>query len=87
MNVDLDVYSRSPLDPLAVALGEDVSVLYVGGEGRSCEAHFSLRDSCKLMLRDSFDRTGADEIMRRFVALIRKLPSGPLPTETELLNS
>jgi hypothetical protein len=32
MNVDLDVFSRSPLDPLATAFGRAVSVLYVGGE-------------------------------------------------------
>jgi hypothetical protein len=43
LNVDLDVWSRSRLEPLAEALGPRVAVLYVGGEGNRHEAHFELR--------------------------------------------
>jgi hypothetical protein len=65
MNVDLDVFSRTSLDPLATAFGEVVRVLYVGGEGRSFEAHFEIADS--------FEKD-ADTLMLEFVALVRGLP-------------
>ena len=42
LNVDLDVWSRARLEPLAQALESHMSVLYVGGAGRRHEAHFEL---------------------------------------------
>lgn len=42
LNVDLDVWSRTLLEPLAKALQPRLSVLYVGGERRRHEAHFEL---------------------------------------------
>ena len=65
MNVDLDVHSRSPLEPLATAFGGAVDVLYVGGGDKSFEAHFEIAGS--------YDKD-ADTLMQEFVALIRKLP-------------
>ena len=65
MNVDLDVLSRSRLEPLAKAFGRAVSVLYVGRQGRLYGAHFELVDSY---------RKDADTLMRAFVDLIRGLP-------------
>ena len=65
MNVDLDVLSRSPLEPLADAFGKAVVVLYVGREGRLYGAHFELADSYK---------KHADALIQEFVVLIRKLP-------------
>ena len=65
INVDLDVRSRSPLEPLASAFGQAVCVLHVGREGKLHGAHFEVADS--------HDKD-ADAILREFVALIRKLP-------------
>jgi hypothetical protein len=42
LNVDLDVYSRESLEPLAATLGKKMGVHYVGREGREHGAHFSL---------------------------------------------
>jgi hypothetical protein len=44
MAVDLDVWSRSPLDPLAAALQRRLFVHYVGRERRRHAAHFSLKN-------------------------------------------
>lgn len=65
MNVDLDVLSRSSLEPLATAFGSAVEVLYVGGQRRLFEAHFELADSFE---------NDADRLMLEFVALVRRLP-------------
>ena len=73
MNVDLDVLSRSRLEPLATAFGSAVTVLYVGGEGRLFEAHFELADS--------FEKD-ADTLMQEFVDLVRGLP----PSARKLWN-
>lgn len=65
MNVDFDVLSGSPLQPLATAFGRAVSVLYVGREGRLYGAHFELADSYE---------KDADALMQEFVDLVRGLP-------------
>jgi hypothetical protein len=66
LNVDLDVFSKVPLDPIADAFGERVLVLHVGRRGRRFGAHFEL---------NSYTRNPqADRLIWRFVQLIRKLP-------------
>jgi hypothetical protein len=64
LNVDLDIWARSPLDELVDAFGRDVCVLHVGKEGRSFGAHLELA---------AFPR-GADRLIRRFVTLVETLP-------------
>ena len=64
MNVDLDVLSRSPLEPLAQAFGKAVTVLYVGPEGRRYGAHFELADSFQ---------KDADALVQGFVDLVHGL--------------
>lgn len=66
LNVDLDVTSRSRLEPLAAAFGDAVSVLYVGGTARLFQAHFEIADS--------FEKD-ADAVINELVVLVRKLPS------------
>jgi len=61
MNVDLDIYSMSDLQPLVTALGERV---YVLPPPQSYEAHLEL--TCEL--------EGADGAIRKFAALIDALP-------------
>jgi hypothetical protein len=63
LNVDLDVYSRSNLEPLAVELGDRVSVLYVGRERGMRSVHLEIAGQ----------PAGADEAIRAFVGLVRKL--------------
>jgi hypothetical protein len=63
LNVDLDVYSRSNLEPLAVELGDRVSVLYVGRERGIWSVHLEIAGQ----------PAGADEAIRAFVGLVRKL--------------
>jgi hypothetical protein len=64
LNVDLDILSTAPLEPLVTAFGKKVSVLYVGGDRRRYEAHLELA---------SFTRT-ADSVIRRFAKLVEGLP-------------
>ena len=64
LNIDLDIWSRSPLDVLADAFGTRVCVLHVGREGRLFSAHVELAT----LSRDP------DRLIRRFVALVRDLP-------------
>jgi hypothetical protein len=64
LNVDVDVFSRTPLDPLTAALGKQILVNYVGREGRRYSAHFSL-----------YDPRSADVAIRRLARLIMKLPT------------
>jgi hypothetical protein len=66
LNVDLDIWSRSALDSLVAAFGSRVFVLHAGREGRRYAAHLELASSG---LRDD-----ADQMITRFVALIRRLP-------------
>jgi hypothetical protein len=65
LNVDLDVYSRDPLDVLADALGRKVSVNYAGREGRDYSLHCSL-----LML----PIPSLDSALRAWTKLITALP-------------
>lgn len=65
-NVDLDILSRVPLDGLINAMRDDVLVLYVGGEGRSYEAHVELASSYSSMT--------ADRAIVGLTRLIQRLP-------------
>ena len=67
LNVDLDIYSMTSLEPLVAALGEDVFVLHVGRSGRRYEAHLETAGSG---YRHVPDRTIAE-----LVAMIEKLPA------------
>jgi hypothetical protein len=66
LNVDLDIHSRTNLQPLVTAMGKKVHVLFVGRIKRTYQAHLELWDSG---LSQS-----ADSIICGFCALIRKLP-------------
>ena len=66
LNVDLDLYSRSNLEPLVAAMGTKVNVLYMGRHKRTYRAHLELAGSG---LDDSPDST-----IRSFCALIAALP-------------
>ncbi len=72
LNVDLDIYSRSDLQPLVNGFGERVIALYVGRERRRYSAHLEL----------AVQRPSADATIRAFCTLIRALPK----TERELWN-
>jgi hypothetical protein len=63
LNVDVDLFSATPLDALVAALGRKVMVHYVGRERRSYTAHFSLW----------FPRN-ADVAIKRLAQMITKLP-------------
>lgn len=65
INVDLDIYSRSNLEPLVTALGKRVFVLYVGRPRRTYEAHLEIAAEPKT----------ADNAIKKFAALINSLPS------------
>jgi len=64
LNVDLDVYSRSNLQPLITALGKNVFVLHAGRDKRTYSAHLELTRETK----------NADATIRRFCELIAALP-------------
>jgi len=64
LNVDLDIYSRSDLQPLVNAFGKKVSVLHVGRYKRTYKAVLELNRIAR----------GADSMIRAFCALIRALP-------------
>src|SRR5258708_38519155 len=70
LNVDLDIYSKSNLQPLVTAMGKKVHVLFVGRIKRTYQAHLELRESG---LSES-----ADSIIRGFCVLIRALPKAAL---------
>jgi len=65
LNVDLDVFARSSLEPLAEAFGSKVFQLYVGRHGRNYGAHFELRAS---------PGRGADALIVGLVQLVKSLP-------------
>ena len=67
LNVDLDIWSSTPLDDLVRAFGRRVFVLHSGKDGRRYAAHLELATDGQT--RD------ADALVRNFVALVRKLPS------------
>ncbi|MGH9905690.1 MAG: hypothetical protein ACRD8U_08940 [Pyrinomonadaceae bacterium] len=64
LNVDLDIYSKSDLEPLVRAMGRQISIMYVGREGRSYSAHLEIAGLPR----------NADSAIRRFAKLINKLP-------------
>ena len=66
VNVDLDILSAAALTGLVQAMGDNVSVLYVGGESRQFEAHLELA-SPRLS-------TTPDRAIVGFVKLIDRLP-------------
>src|SRR5688572_9883805 len=68
LNVDLDIFSKAPLDPIAEAFGKKVSVLHVGKWGRRYSAHFELAGS------GAETEKQADRLVRRLVALVKGLP-------------
>jgi len=63
-NVDLDIYSRSNLEPLVAAMGRKILVLHVGRIKRTHEAHLELSRITQT----------ADATVRGFCALVRALP-------------
>src|SRR5215475_10324127 len=73
-NVDLDVYSRLPLDGFVQALGDEAFVLYVGGSGRKYEAH---------ELASSHMDMSADDTIVELTRLIGRLP----PVHRKIWNS
>ena len=67
LNVDLVVWSRSPLDELVAAFGKRVDVLYVGSEGRRYGAHVELASVSK----------SVDALVRGLARLVTNLPETP----------
>jgi hypothetical protein len=67
LNVDLDIWSRSPLEPLVRGFGEKVFALHIGKEGRG-------RHGAHLELAASGGQEQADKLIRDLVALVKKLP-------------
>lgn len=65
LNVDLEVFSRSPLDPLIAAFGKKVDILHVGKWGRRYTAH--------LEVAGSGYRADAERLIGRFVAMVKAL--------------
>jgi hypothetical protein len=72
LNVDLDIYSNSNLQPLVSALGKKIYVLHVGRHKRTYCAHLSVKRITK----------DADSTIRAFCNLIESLPRA----ERELWN-
>jgi hypothetical protein len=66
LNVDLDIWSRAPLDDLVTVFGRKVVVLYVGKEGRQYGAHLEV-----------VSPADANRTIRRFVTLVDSLPRLP----------
>ena len=65
LNVDLDIWSKSPLDSLVKALGRRVFALYVGRRGRRYVAHVEVAAA------GSFS---ADRLIQILVGLVERLP-------------
>ena len=64
LNVDLDIFSKSRLEPLVAALGDRIEVHHVGREGSRYSAH----------LERGFPRN-ADAGIKALAALVRHLPT------------
>jgi hypothetical protein len=64
LNVDLDLYSGSNLQPLVTAFGQRVLTLHVGRKAQTYSAHLELSREPKT----------ADFAIRSFAALINALP-------------
>ena len=67
LDVDLDIVSDSPLEPLVQAFGDDVDVLHVGKWGQSYGA--------RLEVGGSGYQDEANELIDRFVSLVEALPN------------
>ncbi len=65
LNVDLDLFSKSNLQPLVTAMGDAVFVLHVGRYKRTYRAHLEIPGLVK----------NADSAIQKFCSLIRSLPS------------
>jgi hypothetical protein len=63
LNIDLDIYSRSPLDSLVQAFGRHVVTLYVGRQGRRHAAHLEMATYSQ----------NPDRLIRRFADLVQRL--------------
>jgi hypothetical protein len=66
LNVDLDIWSAAPLEPLVATFGRRVVVLHTGKEGRRYVAHLELAGISQ--------SRSADRAIRALVALVRTLP-------------
>jgi hypothetical protein len=73
LNVDLDVYSRSDLQPLVSGFGDKVFALYVGRERGTYSANLELAGY----------EPSADSTIRTFCELVRALPK----TERAMWNA
>lgn len=69
LNVDLDIISDSPLDPLVDAFGNKVDVLHVGKWGR--------RYGARLEVGGSGYQDEANKLINRFISLVEALPKSP----------
>lgn len=66
LNVDLDILSRTPLEPLVAAMGSRVIVLFVGREGRRYGAHLEFA---------GYERSSnADTAIQGLAKIVRRLP-------------
>ena len=65
LNVELDIYSRSSLEPLVSAFGQKVMVLYMGREHHLYSAHLEIAGMTE----------SADANIHAIAALVHKLPS------------
>ena len=72
LNVDLDIYSRVPLNDLVDSMGRDVLVLYAGGTRQKYEAHLELASS---LMDVTADRTiiGLTRLVKRLPPRYRKI--------------
>ena len=64
LNVDLDLWSKSSLEPLIKAFGRKVVALHMGKDGREYRAHLEL----------ATESDNPDVAVRRFVKLVEALP-------------
>ncbi len=69
LNVDLDIVSDLPLDPLVDAFGDRVDVLHVGKWGQ--------RYGARLEVGGSGYQDEANKLIKRFVSLVESLPRNP----------
>jgi hypothetical protein len=76
MNVDLDIYSKTDLQPLVAALGNSIIEMWVGRVRRTYEAHLELSGS-HLALR------ALSSIILKLCKLVQALP----PRERRLWNA
>jgi len=64
LNVDLDLWSKSSLEPLIKAFGRKIVLLHAGKDGKEYRAHLELASASD----------NADVVLRRFVTLVEALP-------------